>query len=148
MTSFVESFGDSLMTKSGSASTTEALGSAKLVAIYFSAHWCPPCRGFTPVLAEFYQDCKEKGIEIEVVFVSSDRDQASFDEYYGSMPWKALPFSESTKKQALSSKYGVRGIPTLIVLNSNGEVVDAEGRGTVMGNKTDVEGAAKAWGLK
>ena len=27
----------------------------KLVGVYFSAHWCPPCRGFTPVLANHYK---------------------------------------------------------------------------------------------
>jgi nucleoredoxin len=25
-----------------------------LLAIYFSAHWCPPCRSFTPILSKFY----------------------------------------------------------------------------------------------
>jgi thiol-disulfide isomerase/thioredoxin len=27
----------------------------KVVGIYFSAHWCQPCRDFTPRLAAFYQ---------------------------------------------------------------------------------------------
>ena len=35
---------------------------------------------------------------VAVVFVSSDRDQAAFDEYYGEMPWLALLFSEREGK--------------------------------------------------
>ena len=30
------------------------LAEKKVLVFYFSAHWCPPCRLFTPVLAEFY----------------------------------------------------------------------------------------------
>ena len=33
----------------------EALEGKKFVGFYFSAHWCPPCRGFTPVLKDFYE---------------------------------------------------------------------------------------------
>ena len=68
------------------------LAEKKVLAFYFSAHWCPPCRLFTPVLAEFYsvmivislwpkilqqwlflQDLVGIGEEFEVVFVSSDK---------------------------------------------------------------------------
>ena len=34
---------------------SEALAGKEFICIYFSAHWCPPCRGFTPVLKDFYQ---------------------------------------------------------------------------------------------
>ena len=68
--------GDTLSSKAGSVSA-DAL-SGKTVGIYFSAHWCPPCRGFTPKLAEAYQKLKANGKELEIVFVSSDRDQHSF----------------------------------------------------------------------
>merc|ERR1712072_275228 len=28
--------------------------------LYFSAHWCPPCRGFTPKLVEFFSELEKK----------------------------------------------------------------------------------------
>ncbi len=38
---------------------TDALNN-DIIGIYFSAHWCPPCRGFTPILAKFYKFANEK----------------------------------------------------------------------------------------
>ena len=91
-----------------------------------SAHWCPPCRGFTPVLAKAYSARPNQNVE--VVFASSDQDAASFESYYGSMPWLALPYDERGVKDKLSELYGVRGIPTLVVLDKNGSVVTKNGR--------------------
>merc|ERR1711915_49463 len=70
----------------------------KTVALYFSAHWCPPCRVFTPKLIEVYNELKERGEVFEVVFISSDEDEDAFKDYYSSMPWLALPFGDKTTK--------------------------------------------------
>ena len=85
-----------LFCKGGEARTLHAihsdLGSLYVSGIYFSAHWCPPCRGFTPKLKAYYEKIKAEGKEFEIVFVSCDRDDASCKEYFSSMPWKLLPF--------------------------------------------------------
>ncbi|GLD99319.1 hypothetical protein PINS_up008038 [Pythium insidiosum] len=101
-------FGPNLLTKQGLKPTEEVLAGKKVVGIYFSAHWCPPCRAFTPFLGATYDDLKEEHEDAEIIFVSSDQDDASFNEYYGSMPFLALPFEAREEKNALSQKYGVR----------------------------------------
>jgi len=120
--------GPKLQGKDGEIDTAAALAGKTGVALYFSAHWCPPCRGFTPQFAKQYTDTyKEKGME--VVFVSSDRDQAAFDEYYGEMPWLALPFSERGLKDKLSKKFKVGGIPSLVMLQPDGTFITDKARG-------------------
>merc|ERR1712217_163727 len=97
----MKNIGEDLMKQTG----------GKPIGLYFSAHWCPPCRGFTPKLAEFYKDgLKDK---MEIVFVSSDRDQASFNKYFNEMPWLAMPFEKHAEKEVLSDALGVSGIPSL-----------------------------------
>merc|ERR1712137_733089 len=95
-TGLVDLFGEELLGKAGTVKTVEALNGKTNVMIYFSAHWCPPCRGFTPTLAAAYKKGAQ-GKNVEVVFVSSDRDEAGFGEYYGEMPWLALPFSDKDR---------------------------------------------------
>merc|ERR1712196_19537 len=108
MSSFVELLGSKLVSKTGEVDTAVALEGKKAVALYFSAHWCPPCRGFTPQLAEWYKkDLSAKGLE--VIFVSSDRDEASFKEYFAEQPWLALDFAERSTKEKLSGAFGVSG---------------------------------------
>ena len=75
---FVQLFGENLAKEKGTVKTADALYD-KVVGIYFSAHWCPPCRGFTPVLKDVYNELKDQKKNFEVVFVSSDRDQTAFD---------------------------------------------------------------------
>lgn len=115
-----------IQTKSGTCKLSDLVG--KYVGLYFSAHWCPPCRNFTPKLAEYYNKVKETTDNFEIIFVSSDRNQGAFDEYYAEHPWLALPFSEREMKGTLSSKFKVQGIPTLVLINPAGEMYNDKGR--------------------
>ena len=85
-----------------------------------------------------YAELAAAGRPFEVVFVSSDSDEASFAEYFASMPWAALPFADRERKAALSSRFKVKGIPTLVLLDEQGEVITTDGRAAV--GKAGAEG--------
>jgi len=111
--------------------TSEALNK-DVLGLYFSAHWCPPCRGFTPVLSEKYTALKEAGKSFELVFISSDRDEGQFDEYHKEMTFLALPFAEREAKATLSKHFGVNGIPSLCFYDVKAKkIITTEGRGGI-----------------
>lgn len=86
-----------------------------------------------------------------MVFVSSDRSQESFDQYFGTMPWLAVPYAEEQRRKELAELMGVQGkttpsfigsfidyiflmslplsgIPTLVIVNENNEILTRDGR--------------------
>ncbi|XP_027355338.1 probable nucleoredoxin 2 [Abrus precatorius] len=107
----------------------------KTIGLYFSAEWCGPCGKFTPKLISVYQKIRqelaEKGEEdFEIVLISSDRDQASFDSYYNSMPWLALPFGDPEIKN-LARHFNVQGIPCLVIIGPDGKTITIHGRNLI-----------------
>lgn len=125
---FKKLLGDTLVTKEGTAKTAEHLKGKSHVMIYFSAHWCPPCRGFTPKLAKWYNEFmkSEKGKKTELIFQSWDQDEDKFKSYYKEMPWVALPF-----KKVKFEEWGIGGIPTLVVLGPDAKIITKKGRAGV-----------------
>mmetsp|Transcript_129341 Transcript_129341/g.241959 ORF Transcript_129341/g.241959 Transcript_129341/m.241959 type:complete len:372 (+) Transcript_129341:2-1117(+) len=117
-----------LIKKSGMVAPADALED-KLVGIYFSAHWCGPCRHFTPVLRSFYEILKAQGKAFEIVFVSSDSSEDEFEEYFDNFhgDWLAVEYG-SPEQQALSKFYQVNAIPTLLIVDNKGTVVVPDAR--------------------
>uniref|UniRef100_A0A914H9Y4 Thioredoxin domain-containing protein n=1 Tax=Globodera rostochiensis TaxID=31243 RepID=A0A914H9Y4_GLORO len=73
----------------------EALQGCKVVALYFSAHWCPPCRNFTPLLKQFYEQVKKMpDASFEIVFVSFDRSEDVMHKYLAESHgnWLYIPY--------------------------------------------------------
>ena len=115
--------------KNGEVKLSE-IKESPLIGIYFSAHWCPPCRGFTPILSKFYNEINKEKKQIEIIFISFDRDEKSFKEYYDTMPWVTLPFSND-KKKTIAKAYSINGIPALFVFDNQGKLIDSDARTTV-----------------
>ena len=88
---------------------------------------------------ETYNKLKKDGKEFEIIFCSSDRDEASFKEYFNEMPWLSLPYGDK-RKTALSRKFEVSGIPTLVILDSDCNLITTGGRGAVM---ADADGSVR-----
>eukprot|EP00500_Bicosoecida_sp_ms1_P008290 CAMPEP_0203817442 /NCGR_PEP_ID=MMETSP0115-20131106/25631_1 /ASSEMBLY_ACC=CAM_ASM_000227 /TAXON_ID=33651 /ORGANISM="Bicosoecid sp, Strain ms1" /LENGTH=188 /DNA_ID=CAMNT_0050726369 /DNA_START=22 /DNA_END=585 /DNA_ORIENTATION=- len=107
--------------------TRDVLDGCDCVGLYFSAHWCPPCRGFTPHLARAYKALRSNGRRMRVIFVSSDNSSGEFEGYLKEQPWHAVPFTAS-QRRTLGSVFSVRGIPTLVLLRPDGTLLTSDGR--------------------
>eukprot|EP00747_Dinoflagellata_sp_TGD_P164892 gnl/TRDRNA2_/TRDRNA2_185457_c0_seq1.p1 gnl/TRDRNA2_/TRDRNA2_185457_c0~~gnl/TRDRNA2_/TRDRNA2_185457_c0_seq1.p1 ORF type:complete len:346 (+),score=49.14 gnl/TRDRNA2_/TRDRNA2_185457_c0_seq1:79-1116(+) len=122
----VELLGDTLQSKSGAVSTMTALEGKQAVALYFGAHESAPCRSFTSKLAKWYsENLQAKGLE--VVFISSDRDEGAFNAHFGEMPWLALSYADRQRMELLHQNHAVQDLPTVVVLGPAGDVITRDG---------------------
>ena len=114
---------DLIQVRNGAAAHVDetALANKKLIAFYFSAEWCGPCRKFTPQLVDYYKRVAPEHPEFEIVFYSSDKSQYAMEKYMRdeNMPWLAIDFSKLKDKAVLKNNAG-DGIPALVLVDSNG----------------------------
>jgi len=92
----------------------DALGGKEFVLLYASAHWCPPCRQFTPMLGNWYKMNKKFA---EIIFLSCDHDESGFQNYFASShPWMAVDYEDDAREHLLAA-IRVQGIPRLVVMS-------------------------------
>lgn len=97
----------------------------ELYLVYFGAHWCRPCREFSPSLVEAYRRLQAAAPgHFELVFVSADhseRDQELYAREVG-MPWPVLKFTAVGSAGPVERWEGP-AIPDLIVVTRDGDLV-------------------------
>lgn len=142
---FISQFGETLINPSEERSLIEpshALADKDFIMLYFSAHWCPPCRLFTPELMKTYKTLVEKSKRVELVFCSLDNEEKDWEEYTADMPWLCMPFG-SEQSQEMAEKYEADGIPHLVIIDGeSGQVITTEGTEEV---RSDPEGINFPW---
>jgi nucleoredoxin len=102
----------------------EELAPKQIYGLYFSAHWCGPCRKFTPQLVAYYNQIARDHPEFEIIFVSADKSADGMATYMreSGMPWPAIEFSKLANVPTLQ-KYAGRGIPDLVIVDASGKVL-------------------------
>lgn len=91
----------------------------KVVVVDFWATWCGPCQKELPNVIAAYEKHKAQGFE--VIGVSLDKDLEALATFLEQkpLPWPTLA-GDGTEE--LATKYGVRGIPTLMLVDREGKV--------------------------
>lgn len=107
----------------GEAVDSDYVLNTDFLLLYFSGHWCGPCRSFTPELVKYYNE-KQGGHLFQVLFVSSDHSDTEMKHYMQSagMPWPAVVYHSEARKM-IKRQYAGSGIPQLVLLDKNGRIL-------------------------
>lgn len=85
------------------------------VILHFWASWCPPCRSEMPAMSQWVQAHPD----INVVMISLDYDQEGAETFYQQ---KNIHQPLNMGKQRDTMALGVRGLPTTLVIDANGDI--------------------------
>ncbi len=104
----------------------------KVVLVDLWATWCGPCLEEIPNIRAQYEKYHAQGFE--VVAISLDDYREDLDAFLAerTLPWPIL-FSGKGMEDPVARRYGINGIPQLILIGRDGNVISVTARGERLG---------------
>lgn len=113
----------------------DVLLSNKYIVLFFGCEWHPFCRDqFTPQLVQIYRHLKatrggDPEKDVEIVYVSLDRDEKAYQRFVRTHPWLSVPWDEA--RELLVAAFRVQSVatklPKVVVLDTSADGVKNNG---------------------
>jgi peroxiredoxin len=88
------------------------------VLLVFGTTWCPYCREEIPRIKEIFKKGKEKKLEVLNIYINEPEAKVSAFASKYELPYPVL----LDKDGQVAERYQVRGVPTLVLLDRQGNV--------------------------
>ena len=109
-------------------------GKGNYVFVDFWASWCGPCRAEMPNVVEAYNKYHSKGLEIVGVSFDQKKDAWTAMVKKLGMEWPQMSDLKGWQCEA-GKVYGIRSIPSNILLDPQGKIVASDLRGEELQKK-------------
>ena len=95
----------------------------RYVVLHFWASWCPDCRKDIPEINNLHEEFASDSVIF--IHISFDTDKEKWLKYIGESGMEGLQLCEFVKMQGskIANAYGVKWIPSMYVLNTEGKVI-------------------------
>ena len=111
----------------------------KVVLVDFWATWCGPCVAEIPNVKTYYELYHDRGFEVVGISLDSSRSKLESFVEAKKIPWINLYEEEAGSSQPAAVQYGVMAIPTVILVNREGNAVSLSARGKELGRLLEEE---------